>query len=378
MAALRCLFPVLSAAFLSAIFVLSALSGFFASTSSSSVAASSSSKSLIFSSSAAASPSPSFAYFISGLRGDGPRLIRLLLAVYHPRNRYLLHLAADASDRERRDLARAVQSWVPASRAFGNVDVLGKPNAATNMGSSVLASVLHAAAVMLRLDGGWDWFVTLSAADYPMVSQDDLFHAFSSAPREINFIDHISDIGWKDYHRVQPIVVDPGIYLARRAQIFHATERRPTPESFKFFTGSPWVILSRPFIEFCILGWDNLPRTLLLYFANALIPEESYFHSVACNSQNFQNTTLNSDLRYMVWDNPPQMEPHFLNVSDYDKMVHTSAPFARQFHMDDPVLDKIDREILRRGYNQVVPGGWCTGDGRPWFDPCSKWGDPIW
>ncbi|KAF0907384.1 hypothetical protein E2562_015876 [Oryza meyeriana var. granulata] len=30
---------------------------------------------------------------------------RLLLAVYHPRNRYVLHLSADASDAERRDLA---------------------------------------------------------------------------------------------------------------------------------------------------------------------------------------------------------------------------------------------------------------------------------
>ncbi|KAK1302798.1 hypothetical protein QJS10_CPB12g00320 [Acorus calamus] len=204
---------------------------------------------------------------------------------------------------------QAVRSRIPAARMFGNVDVLGKPDAATFMGSSVLASMLHAAAVMLRLGGRWDWFITLSAADYPLVSQDDLFHAFSSAPREINFIDHTSDIGWKDYHRVQPIVVDPGIYLARRVQIFHATERRPTPESFKFFTGSPWVILSRPLIEFCILGWDNLPRTLLLYFTNALIPEESYFHSVACNSQGFQNTTVNSDLRYMVWDNPPGWSP---------------------------------------------------------------------
>ncbi|KAK1326071.1 hypothetical protein QJS10_CPA01g01423 [Acorus calamus] len=354
MAAEKWLFPVLSAVFLSTLLFLSALSGFFASTSSS--ATSASSKPLIISPSTTSSSLPSFAYYISGIRGDGPRILRLLLAVYHPRNHYLLHLASDASDGERSDLARAVRSRIPSARMFGNVDVLGKPDAATFMGSSVLASMLHAAAVMLRLGGRWDWFITLSAADYPLVSQDDMFHAFSSAPRETNFIDHTSDIGWKDYHRVQPIVVDPGIYLARRVQIFHATERRPTPESFKFFTGSPWVILSRPFVEFCILGWDNLPRTLLLYFTNALIPEESYFHSVACNSQGFQNTTVNSDLRYMVWDNPPGMEPHFLNVSDYDEMVQSSAPFARQFHMDEPVLRKIDSEILRRGYNHVAPG----------------------
>lgn len=42
--------------------------------------------------------------------------------------------------------------------------------------------------------------------------------------------------------RYQPIVVDPAIYLARRSQIFHATEKRKTPEAFKVFTGKVSVI----------------------------------------------------------------------------------------------------------------------------------------
>uniref|UniRef100_A0A1D1XSS2 Xylosyltransferase 1 n=1 Tax=Anthurium amnicola TaxID=1678845 RepID=A0A1D1XSS2_9ARAE len=318
---------------------------------------------------------PTFAYYISGGRGDGGRILRLLLAVYHPRNWYLLHLSADAPESERAELAAAARVAVTAARVFGNIDVLGKPNAATYMGSSVLAGTLHAASVLLRLDGSWDWFVTLSATDYPLVTQDDLFHVFSSAPRDVNFIDHTSDLGWKEYHRVQPIVVDPGIYLARRSQIFYARERRKTPESFKFFTGSPWVILSRSFLEFCIMGWDNLPRSLLLYFSNAVIPQESYFHSVICNSPDFRNTTINSDLRYMEWDTPPQMEPHFLNVTDYDKVASSGAPFARQFHKDDPILNKIDEKILGRQAHKIVPGGWCTGSGKWWTDRCSLWGD---
>ncbi|CAA6671394.1 unnamed protein product [Spirodela intermedia] len=318
-------------------------------------------------------PIPAFAYYISGGRGDRDRVLRLLLAVYHPRNLYLLHLSKDAPDSERAGLATAVRSALPAARAFGNVHVVGNPAAATYMGSSVLAATLHGASALLRLSRGWDWFITLSAADYPLITQDDLLHVFSSAPRYLNFIDHTSDIGWKEYHRVQPIVVDPGIYLARRSQIFYAQERRKTPKSFKFFTGSPWVILSRPFVEFCIFGWDNLPRRLLLYFSNVVIPQEGYFHSVVCNAPDFQNTTVNSDMRFMEWDSPPQMESHHLNSSDFGKIAASGAPFARQFLEGEPVLDEIDARILGRRRGWPVPGGWCSGDGRWWSDRCSSW-----
>ncbi|KAL6543809.1 hypothetical protein OROGR_010306 [Orobanche gracilis] len=317
---------------------------------------------------------PSFAYYISGSRGDGDRLFRLLLAVYHPRNRYLLHISADGSDEERLRLGALVKS-MPAVRAFGNVDVIGKPDPNTYMGSTNLAAILRAAAVLLKVDGGWDWFITLSAMDYPLITQDDLSHVFSSIRRDLNFIDHTSDLGWKEGQRIQPIVVDPGIYLARRTQIFHASEKRPTPDAFKVFTGSPWVVLSRSFLEYCIFGWDNLPRTLLMYFTNVVLSQEVYFHSVICNSQEFKNTTVNADLRYFVWDDPPKMEPHFLNTDDYDEMVKSGSAFARQFEKGGPILDMIDENILMRARNRATPGAWCTGR-RSWLmDPCSQWGD---
>ncbi|KAK9106173.1 hypothetical protein Scep_023017 [Stephania cephalantha] len=317
---------------------------------------------------------PAFAYYISGGRGHKDRIVRLLLAVYHPRNRYLLHLGSDATEDERVQLAQAVRG-VAAVRAFGNVDVMGKPDAQTYMGASNVAAMLRAAAVLLRIDSGWDWFINLSAMDYPLLTQDDLAHVFSHVRRDLNFIDHTSDLGWKEYQRVQPIVVDPGTYLARRSQIFHATEKRPTPDAFKFFTGSPWVTLSRSFLEFCVLGWDNLPRTLLMYFTNVILSQEGYFHSVICNSPEFQNKTVNADLRYVVWDNPPKMEPHFLNYTDYDQMVQSGAAFARQFQKDDAVLNMIDSRILKRGHNRATPGAWCAGRNSWWTDPCSKWGD---
>ncbi|KAG8503574.1 hypothetical protein CXB51_001557 [Gossypium anomalum] len=317
---------------------------------------------------------PAFAYYLFGGKGDKDRIFRLLLAVYHPRNRYLLQLGADASDEERYRLVLALKS-VPAIRSFENVDVIGKPDRFSSMGSTHIAATLHAAAMLMKLDRGWDWFIALSALDYPLVTQDDLSHVFSSVRRDLNFIDHTSDLGWKEDQRVLPIVVDPGIYLARRTKIFHATQKRLMPDAFKVFTGSPWVVLSRSFLEFCLFGWDNLPRTLLMYFNNVMLSEESYFHSVICNSLEFKNTTVNGDLRYMIWDSPPKTEPHFLNDSDYDRMAQSGAAFARQFQKDDPVLDMIDEKILKCGRNRAVPGAWCTGRRSWWVDPCSQWGD---
>lgn len=112
-----------------------------------------------------------------------------------------------------------------------------------------------------------------------------------------------------------------------------------------------------------------------MYFTNVILSEEGYFHSVICNSPDFKNTTVNSDLRYMIWDTPPKMEPHFLNKSDYDQMAQSGAAFGRQFQKDDPVLDMVDEKILKRGRNRAAPGAWCSGWKSWWMDPCSQWGD---
>ncbi|KAL5216558.1 hypothetical protein ABZP36_007959 [Zizania latifolia] len=75
-----------------------------------------------------AAAQPSFAYLLSGNRREGRKLLRLLLAVYHPRNRHLLHLSADAQESERAELAAAVAHAAPSVRAFGNIDVVRPPH----------------------------------------------------------------------------------------------------------------------------------------------------------------------------------------------------------------------------------------------------------
>ena len=88
----------------------------------------------------------------------------------------------------------------------------------------MLATTLHAMAMLLRT-AKWDWFINLSASDYPLLTQDgmvsalhctalfnyannkivlfiifrnaDLIHTFSNLPKHLNFVQHTSHLGWK-------------------------------------------------------------------------------------------------------------------------------------------------------------------------------------
>ncbi|MBA0697850.1 hypothetical protein Goari_021373 [Gossypium aridum] len=138
-----------------------------------------------------------FAYLISGTKGDGPRVKQLLQAVYHPRNYYVLHLDLEASDSERMELAKYVKSE-RVVREFENVIVIGNADLVTYKGPTMIASTLHAVAILLKEAQDWDWFVNLSASDYPLMSQDDIVHIFSFLHRDLSFVEHTSSIGWKE------------------------------------------------------------------------------------------------------------------------------------------------------------------------------------
>ena len=120
---------------------------------------------------------PRLAYMISGSRGDARRVWRILRAAYHPRNHYVVHLDLEASDEERLEVARLAGSEA-AMREFGNVMVVGRANLVTPKGPTVIASTLHAVAILLRKSRDWDWFVNLGASDYPLLAQDGTLFFF--------------------------------------------------------------------------------------------------------------------------------------------------------------------------------------------------------
>ncbi|CAI9088670.1 OLC1v1023070C1 [Oldenlandia corymbosa var. corymbosa] len=228
----------------------------------------------------------------------------------------------------------------------------------------MVSSVLHGCAILLKKHKDWDWFISLSPSDYPLVTQDDLLHSFSGLKRDLNFVEHTSHLGWKEAGRAKPLIVDPGIYQNTKSDFFQVSPpNRPLPTAFRLFTGSS--------SRLC-LSSVRLSRTLLMHYTNFITSCQGYFQTVICNSLEFVPTVVNSDLHYISWDTPPKQHPHTLNINDTAKMVASGAPFARKFKRNHIVLDKIDAELLGRKNGSFTPGGWCAGKPR-----CSMVRNPI-
>jgi len=75
-----------------------------------------------------------------------------------------------APEAEHRDVVQHVAKD-PVYGALGNVWVVEKRNLVTYKGPTMLSTTLHAMAMLLRTCQ-WDWFINLSASDYPLVTQD--------------------------------------------------------------------------------------------------------------------------------------------------------------------------------------------------------------
>lgn len=313
---------------------------------------------------------PRFAYFISGSKGDLEKLWRTLFALYHPINQYVVHLDLESPAEERLELASRIEKH-PMFSEIGNVFMIVKANMVTYRGPSMVANTLHACAILLKRSKDWDWFINLSASDYPLVTQDDLISTFSGLDRNLNFIEYTSKLGWKFEKRAMPLIVDPGLYMSTKSDVFWVNPKRTLPTAFKLFTGSAWTVLSRGLVEYVIWAWDNLPRILLMYYTNFISSPEGYFQTIVCNVPDYAEKTVNHDLHYISWDVPPKQHPHTLSLNDTAKIFASNAAFARKFNQDDPVLDVIDKKLLHRKKGRFTPGGWCSDKTK-----CSKVGDP--
>ncbi|KAI3838719.1 hypothetical protein MKX03_035558 [Papaver bracteatum] len=218
-------------------------------------------------------PIPRLAYLISGSSGDGESMKRVVKALYHPLNQYVLHLDLEASLSERLILVKF----------FENEDVF--TNFIIYRGPIVVSNTLHVAAILMKKDVEWDWFINLSASDYTLVTQDDMVHTLAAMPRSLNFLENTSEVGWKEVQRARQVIIDPGLYSLQKSDVFWVSEKKSLPTTFKLFTFhkemfltcmicgnyswscSAWIMLSRPFMEYCLWGWDNLPRKILMYYA---------------------------------------------------------------------------------------------------------------
>ena len=236
-------------------------------------------------------------------------------------------------------------------------------------------SVVHAFRLALRLlyEGNPpDWFVLLSGSDYPIKSRETIDAELCSSPYDA-YLDH-RPIEFsilpenrcdgefdKGFSRPFYVYIAYDRYLARRIRyarierpfrlrfgrypIRHPllVPKNPFTKDFHCFAGAVWFTARARCAEL-LLSSDSFTRELLAFYADKTAADESFVHTILCNSPTLK--LCNSSKRYVDWSagNP---HPNLLGIEYLLSLRASSHHFARKFSTrhDMHILDELDRLV---------------------------------
>lgn len=123
--------------------------------------------------------------------------------------------------------------------------------------------------------------------------------------------------------------------------------KRKFPKGFSPYFGSQWWILNRPDTEY-VLEFIKRNKSFTRFFKYALLPEESFFHTILANSRRKINI-INSDCHYLKWPAVCTSHPITLTEKDFAELEKSDALFARKLDMEmcPGIYDLIDNKLLK-------------------------------
>jgi hypothetical protein len=255
-----------------------------------------------------------------------------------------------------------------ALEALG-VQLVEPPSAAEWGEFSQLAMVLRCLRWLL-MNSDFAWLVLLSGQDYPVRPVAEIEDSLRSAEVDAfiqtircdppTFRGGIDEFAPRYHYRWRRLPARTATPLARVAargapfvlsrhmgnRLFFGMPalRSPFGPQLVCHHGLDWFTLSRGAAEAVESFVSARPRALNFY-RRALIPTESFVHTVLANDGRFR---LSGDhRRWVVFDEEHRSRPRVLRMGDLESILASGAYFARKFDetVDPAVLDEIDRRV---------------------------------
>nr|XP_033770601.1 xylosyltransferase 1 isoform X2 [Geotrypetes seraphini] len=297
--------------------------------------------------------------FVLVIHGRASRqLQRMIKAIYHKDHFYYLHC-----DKRSNYLHRQVLQI--ASR-YPNVRVTPWRMSTIWGGASLLSMYLQNMKDLLEMkDWPWDFFINLSAADYPVRTNDHLV-AFLSRYRNMNFL---KSHGRDNARFIRKQGLDR-LFLECDTHMWRLGDRK-IPEGIIVDGGSDWFLLNRKFVEYVTFSSDDLVAKMKRFYAHTLLPAESFFHTVLENSP-LCDTMVDNNLRITNWNRKLGCKcqykhivdwcgcsPNDFKPADFHRFQQTARPtfFARKFEavVNQEIIGQLDY-YLYGNYPSGTPG----------------------
>ncbi|KRY88929.1 Xylosyltransferase oxt [Trichinella pseudospiralis] len=282
--------------------------------------------------------------FLLQLNGRAVRqVVRLLRLIYRPEHIYLVHV-----DSRQNYMYREMRSLQKSISAAANFHVLTRRFATIWGGASLLTMFLSSADQLLQLSSDWEYLVNLSESDMPLRPVDELSSLLGNC-NGTSFLRSHGDttVAFIRRQGLGKLFVECDYHMWRLGE-------RKLPKGVRVDGGSDWLILHRSLVEYAVQEHDQLVVGLRQFFQNALLPLETFFHTLAQNSR-FCDRIVNSNLKLTNWRrkrgcNCQHLQvvdwcgcsPNVFRMADWDRLQKVTRGsnglhfFARKF---DPLID---------------------------------------
>lgn len=287
------------------------------------------------------------------------QVARLLRAVWHPANLYLLHYEKRAPRDEHRALSRLAEE-------HPNVRIL-PPRVVLWGRYSQVAIQLKAISCLLHTDAPWTHFINLTGQDFPLKPQAAIMRELAAAGSTsfVSYFDPFDGTHWQnpterltrvhiDSALLEAVLRTPGFgrwarhYLGWSNQMpFVPLIRRQPPSSLKYIGGSNHVVLSREAASY--ICSDPKASETIRWLKWTGHPDESVYQCTLLNSR-FSELTVNDDRRAVFWAKAGDLSPRTLALTDLQRLREARDAgnlFARKFDLtvDEKVICEIEKEV---------------------------------
>lgn len=278
---------------------------------------------------------------------------RLLKNIYSSNHVYYLHV-----DRRDNYLFKSMKGLEDDHKNI----ILAKSRFNTIWGGpSLLRMLVDAIGVLSSYE--WDYLLNLSESDFPIRPVKDLENYLNTNLRNIYLKAH----NIKGYNFIKKQGLDRNFYQCEDR--VWRLGKRSLPTGIVYSGGSDWFALPRDFCLYIMRhqnDQESLVGPLLKIYNNTLLPMESFFHTLALNSE-FCDRLIDNNLRVTNWHRQKGCKcqhqdvvdwcgcsPHVYRLADQHMFkqigLHKDLFFARKFDptISSSILNALEYQLVDR------------------------------
>jgi len=259
---------------------------------------------------------------------------RLFRAIFHPANYYLVHV----DKRSGVGLLTEIQDFLSS---FANASLL-KSQSVLWGGYSIVDAELRGIEELLKISSSWEFFINLSAQDFPLKSQT---HIQDFLSRNIGY----DFIKVANQRKIRPDTLNriENYCIEFSKRILRTTIKRPYLRGVTPYIGNQWTILSRKFCEYICYSPDV--KRFKRFYRHTFIPDEGFFQTVIMNTS-YKGIIVNDDKRTIVWvpSGTIKLRPKDFTSKDAEFLLASQDLFARKFDetVDAGILSILESNLL--------------------------------